>query len=119
MKPLLIFIALFISVQMFAQNKKANAVFPVDGVCGMCKQRIEKACFDTKGVRYASWDIDTKHLTLIFNERKTSVEKVKKNIAAVGHDTHSCKAADEAYDGLHACCKYREQEVLDKHQPKP
>ena len=35
----------------FAQNKNAKAAIEVDGVCMMCKNRIEKACLKIKGVK--------------------------------------------------------------------
>jgi len=34
----------------------------------------------------------------------------------VGHDTKELKATDEAYDSVHPCCKYREDEVVDEHK---
>ena len=37
----------------FAQNKNAKASVEVDGVCMMCKKRIEKASLKTKGVKSA------------------------------------------------------------------
>lgn len=98
---------------MYAQeHKKKRSVkytIEVDGVCEMCKKRIEKACLDSKGVKYASWNIDTHQLILILNERKTSIKEVKQNIAKAGHDTKSVKATDEAYAQLHYCCQYRDE----------
>ena len=44
---------------VFAQNKNARASIEVDGVCLMCKDRIEKACIKTKGVKSAVWDVKT------------------------------------------------------------
>ena len=41
----------------FAQNKNAKASIEVDGVCMMCKNRIEKASLKTKGVKSSIWDI--------------------------------------------------------------
>ena len=37
----------------FAQNKNARVSLDVDGVCMMCKNRIEKASLKTKGVKSA------------------------------------------------------------------
>ena len=52
----------------------------------------------------------------ICNEFKTDVKTVKKSIVAVGHDTEGMKASDEAYNNLHGCCKYRDEEVRDNHK---
>src|SRR5690606_7671381 len=104
---------LFMGLTTMAQNKNAKATIEVDGVCGMCKNRIEKACFKTKGVKSAIWDVKSHELQLIYNEEKTNLNEIHKNIAAVGHDTEHLKASDEAYASIHGCCKYRDEEVID------
>ena len=49
----------------YAQNKNAKVTIEVDGVCMMCKNRIEKACLKTKGVKSAVWNVETHNLSLI------------------------------------------------------
>lgn len=113
-------------IGVFAQaqeNRRAKVILEVDGVCKMCKKRIEKVSYKTKGVKYANWNVRTHQLTLIIDERKTSVKEVQKNIANVGHDNiylekHKVIASDEEYDSLHECCKYRDEEVIKKHIKK-
>ncbi len=100
----------------YGQNKNARASFEVDGVCLMCKERIEKAAIKTKGVKSAVWNVKTHELKLIYDERKTDLQHIQSTIAAVGHDTHAVKATDEAYDSIHPCCKYRDKEVRDDHK---
>ena len=100
----------------FAQNKNARASFEVDGVCMMCKNRIEKASLKTKGVKSAIWNVESHELRLIFDENKTDLISIQKNIAGVGHDTKELKATDEAYNSVHPCCKYREDEVVEEHK---
>lgn len=100
---------------VFSQNKNAKAAIEVDGVCMMCKERIEKACYKTKGVKSAVWDVKTHELKLIFDENKTNLTAIKSNIAAVGHDTKEIKATDEAYNSVHPCCKYRNDNVKADH----
>jgi len=112
----LLAVVLLLSTSTFAQKKNAKVSFEVDGVCMMCKQRIEKAALKTKGVKYAKWDVNTHELSLIIDERKITTETVKKTIAGVGHDTKDFKAPKEAYDNLHECCKYRDEEVQEDHK---
>ena len=109
-------IMISISTLSFSQNKNAKASISVDGVCMMCKNRIEKASLKTKGVKSAVWNVKSHELKLIFDENKTALETIQKNIAAVGHDTKTLKATDEAYDSVHPCCKYREDEVVEDHK---
>jgi copper chaperone CopZ len=78
----------------------------VNGMCGMCKARIEKATATVGGVANAVWDVDTKLLTVNFDSQRTNETLIEKAAAAVGHDTHSTRATDKSYDNLHACCKY-------------
>lgn len=101
-------IAMLTSTQVSAQKVK-TIKFEVDGVCGMCKDRIEKAV-DVKGVKYANYDLDNHQLEVIYKTKKISENEIHQRIANVGHDTEKIKATDEAYDQIHECCKYREHE---------
>ncbi|MGB3151161.1 MAG: metal transporter [Maribacter sp.] len=97
----------------FAQEKNKKLTMEVDGKCDMCKTRIEKAALGVKGVKYAMWDIPSHELSLILDERKTDPMKVKTALVAVGHDTKELKATEEAYESVHPCCKYREDNSDD------
>ncbi len=99
-----------------AQNKNARATMDVDGVCGMCKVRIEKAAIKTKGVKSAVWDIESKQLSVIYDERKASLASISESVAEVGHDTKEIKATDEAYNSVHPCCLYRNEDVIEDHK---
>ncbi len=110
MKRILTIVFVCIGLTAFAQNKNEKATIEVDGVCGMCKERIEKACIKTKGVKMANWSIATHELKLVYDARKTDLKTIQENIAAVGHDTQEVKATDEAYSNIHGCCKYRDEE---------
>ena len=107
---------MFLGTLSFAQNKNAKVSIEVDGVCEMCKERIEKAAIRTKGVKSATWNVDTHELKLIFDERKTNLKAIQKSVTAVGHDTKEMKASDEAYSKVHPCCKYRDEDVKDAHK---
>ncbi len=97
----------------FAQEKNKKMTFEVDGKCEMCKMRIEKAALGVPGVKFADWDIPSHKLSLIVDERKTNPMEIKTALVAVGHDTKELKATQEAYDNVHACCKYREDDTDD------
>ena len=56
-KLVLLGVLLFAGLTLTAQNKNAKATIEVDGVCLMCKDRIEKASIKTKGVKSAVWDV--------------------------------------------------------------
>lgn len=114
MRKLVLFgLLLFLGVTLNAQNKNAKAIIKVDGICLMCKDRIEKASIKTKGVKSAVWNVYSHELSLIYDERKTDLTSIQASIAAVGHDTQKIIATDEAYASLHPCCKYRDQDLKD------
>ncbi|WP_179336827.1 heavy-metal-associated domain-containing protein [Winogradskyella ludwigii] len=115
MKTVILIFTLLVTTLTFAQNKNAKANIEVDGVCGMCKERIEKAAIRTKGVKSAVWNVDTHELKLIYDGRKTDVKTISKNVAAVGHDTKEIKATDEQYHSVHPCCLYRDEDVKNDH----
>jgi mercuric ion binding protein len=116
MKKVIIVLVLLVTTVTFAQNKNERASLEVDGVCLMCKDRIEKAAIRTKGVKSAIWNVDTHELKLIYDARKTNLDSISKKIVAVGHDTKTLKATEEAYNSVHPCCKYRDDEVQEDHK---
>lgn len=118
MKKLITLSVMLIGLLAFSQNKNARQSIEVDGVCMMCKERIEKAAIRTKGVKSAIWNVKTHELKLIFDERKTNLETISKKLASVGHDTKIVKATEEAYNLVHPCCRYRDDDVKKDHENK-
>ncbi len=117
MKKIVVLVGIMlIGLTAFSQNKNAKATIDVDGVCMMCKVRIEKASIKAKGVKSAIWNVETHELNLIYDERKTDLKTIQSSIAAVGHDTKDIKATDEAYNSLDPCCFYRDEQVIKDHQ---
>jgi|SRR5690606_5087103 len=109
MKYLIIVLMSVFTISAHAQEKKnKNAKYQIEvkGNCELCKKRIEKASYKVKGVKSADWDIDSKQLSLIIDENKTSINKVENAVATAGHDTENAKATEEDYSNLHACCQY-------------
>ena len=80
--------------------------FKVYGNCGMCKRKIEGALSDVEGVQYASWDVDSKVMTVKYDAGAVKLDDLKARIAAVGYDSETHRAPDEVYNSLHGCCQY-------------
>lgn len=117
----ILFIGFQVQSQEVKKNKNAKTSIKVDGICGMCKKRIETAALKTKGVKFAIWSTKTHQLNLIMDERKTDVSKVQENVLKVGHDIlledgKKILAQKEAYNSVHPCCKYRDEEIVLDHQ---
>lgn len=64
-----------LSVSVIAQEKTDS--FKVYGNCGMCKKRIEKTA-KGDGVSAASWDTETKMLTITYDAAKVSNDSIQK-----------------------------------------
>ena len=99
-----------INAQERSLPKDSTVTFKVSGLCEMCKDRIEKAA-KGKGVKSAIWHVDTKSLSLDYDPKITTPERVQQRIADVGHDTELKKAKDIVYNELPECCHYREKET--------
>jgi outer membrane receptor for ferrienterochelin and colicins len=108
-----------LSVSSNAQKSFEQVSFGVAGVCGMCKDRIEEAASSLKGVKNAEWLLSDQSLTISINPNRISIDQVHEVIAGVGHDTDQVRADDEVYNNLHGCCKYRDEAVIQAHQPTP
>ncbi len=83
-----------------------EAEFRVLGNCGMCKDRIERAAYGVRGVRFAEWDMDEQMLTVRYRDSRTNQEEIERAIAKAGHDTENFLTSDEKYANLHHCCIY-------------
>ncbi len=115
MKKALILLALTLWPALAFAQKKIEITFQTDGVCGMCEQRIETALLEIDGVWTADWDQDTHATFVVYNPKKVKEIELHQAVAAVGHDTPKVKAKDEDYAKVHACCKYRDEEVQNSH----
>lgn len=105
-------IFLFTSAHVFAQSGIDTLSIEVKGVCGMCKDRIEKASY-IKGVKKATWDNNSSALTVIYKVGKFDEDQLHQSIANIGHSTNKVKASEDAYKRLPKCCSY--DDGIEKH----
>lgn len=110
---LLLFTLILSSLHSFAQNK-VETRFIVDGVCGMCKERIENT-LDVKGIWVAEWNLKTHELYCVFKPDVISLEEIHKLLNDAGHDTDKSKATEKNYLAIDPCCYYRDPEVVKAH----
>ncbi len=86
-------------------TKKAINEFYVRGNCISCKTRIEKAAKDA-GATSSDWNAETQSVILNFDPKTTSVEKILKKIADVGHDNEMFETTSATHANLPKCCIY-------------
>ena len=110
MKPIkFMFVAVCLLFASAISAQEKTDTIKVSGECGMCKSRIQKA-LKLEGISAATWDTETKLLSVTYNASMITSEDIQKKIAAVGHDTEKYKAEDAVYNKLPGCCKYERKE---------
>lgn len=87
-------------------SEMVNALLFVNGNCGMCQARIEKAAMSVEGVTEAVWDKETKELTISYDQTQTDLVNIETVVSTVGHDTETMKTTKEVYNDLPGCCQY-------------
>ena len=111
MKNLVILLIICISSmqinRVYGQTKSKSDTITIQtsAQCEMCKERIEKALSYESGVKSSNLNLDSKKITVIFKPAKTTADKIRKAINAVGYDADNTKAVVEAYQKLPPCCK--------------
>jgi copper chaperone CopZ len=105
-------IFLFIGFMVKAENKLEK--IKVKGQCNMCENRIEMAVKSLYGVTSAQWDKSNKSLTVSYDDKKTTMQKIQTSVAMAGHDTEMFSASESGYNRLPGCCQY-ERDVKRKN----
>ncbi len=90
--------------------------FEVAGLCGMCKERIEKTAIKKGKAKSAIYDLTSGILTIEIDHNKTAVSEVRWELAQAGHDNGDFKAPDDVYNALPLCCQHRDMENLIHHE---
>ena len=87
------------------KSKDIEASFWVNRDCPMCAKKIETAA-DLKGVKQATYNMDTYMLSVVYNPKKIKIEQIHQAIADAGYDTELINASNDAYNLLPGCCQY-------------
>ncbi|NRB64214.1 MAG: TonB-dependent receptor [Saprospiraceae bacterium] len=99
-----------------AHNPRGKKLrFFVDGVCGHCQQRIEAAALAIDGIEAAEWNVVKRELVVFSPDTSLDEHVLHDAMLSIGHDTELGQASNEAYAALDACCRYRNQEVVERH----
>lgn len=107
-KILLLLICFFgqgILRESHAQNTADTLRVMTSAICTSCKKRIENDLSFEAGVRKVAMDLETKQVTVVYNPKKTSPEKIRQAITKIGYDADSLKADQKAYMRLPECCR--------------
>ncbi len=101
-------------VVVFAANAQKEPVktdkgmkleIQTSAICEMCQYTIEKALAYEKGVKIAELNLDNKVVTVIYNDKKTDPETIRKRIALTGYHADTVARDAQAYENLPMCCQ--------------
>ena len=84
-----------------------SRAFAVNGVCDMCRHRIESAVRGLPGIWSAYWNEDSHQLLVKYDRSRLKPGVIEKAVVTVGHYTDGIKSPDGAYAALPDCCHYR------------
>lgn len=99
---------LFVGILFFANSVNAQTEvlkIKTSAQCETCKGTIEKYMNFEKGVKSAELDYKTKILTVAYDSKKTSPDKLRIAVTKSGYDADSLSAEPKAYEKLRSCCK--------------
>ncbi len=75
------------------------------GICEMCQYTLEKDMAFEKGVKEASFNLDDKVMTVVYNPKKTDAQTIRTRITMVGYHADTLARDPMAYEKLPMCCK--------------
>lgn len=75
------------------------------GICEMCQYTLEKDMAFEKGVKEASFNLDDKVMTVVYNPKKTDAQTIRTRITMVGYHADTLARDPMTYEKLPMCCK--------------
>ena len=82
--------------------------FRVEGVCGMCTQRIEETAINKGKAQTATYNLETHMLTVSIDETVTDISEIKWQLVQAGHANGSFEVPEDVYNDLPLCCQYND-----------
>ena len=106
-------LTLFISTPTFAQKPKnvQTAVIKTKIYCDHCKQcetcgdKFNKDLYNEAGIERVDVDSKANTITVVYDTRKTDLNKVRLLIPKLGYDADDIKADPAGLAKLDGCCK--------------
>ena len=108
-----IVLLMFFSVSVFAQKKDniKTVVIKTMIYCDHCKQcetcgdKFNKDLYNEDGIKRVDIDSKAMTITVIYDSRKTDIDKIRLFISKLGYDADDIKADPAGVAKLDGCCK--------------
>ena len=89
-----------------AQDKDwSSVVIKTSSVCDMCERTIEEELIYTKGVKSVDLDLATGLVTVQYDAKKVSPEKIRTDLTLLGYAADDIPGDAKAFAKLPACCQ--------------
>lgn len=113
MKKIFLTAIILLSVSIgFAQAPKFDTVIVKTKIycdhcsqCETCQSHIEKELAFEKGIKLSTVNPQNQTITVVYNSKKITVEKIKQAIAKTGYDADDVKAGSSDVGKLDGCCR--------------
>lgn len=104
---------MFISASAFSQKKDniKTTVIKTKIYCDHCKQcetcgdKFNKDLYNEDGIKRVDVDAKANTITVVYDTRKTDIDKVRVLISKLGYDADEVKADPAGLAKLDGCCK--------------
>ena len=104
-------VLLFASGAISAQAKVATINVKASIFCDHCKQcetcgdKFNKDLYNEDGIKRVDVDAKAMTISVVYDSRKTDLDKIKVLISKLGYDADDVKASPEGIAKLDGCCK--------------
>ena len=105
MKKIAFLFVLLISTLTVLADTPKTVKIKTSANCEMCKARLEKNVAFVKGVKDVNLDLADKVMTVSYNPKKVSVDKIKKAITDTGYDADELQKNETSHSKLPSCCQ--------------
>lgn len=105
MKKIAFLFVLLISTLTVLADTPKTVKIKTSANCEMCKARLEKNVAFVKGVKDVNLDLADKVMTVSYNPKKVTVDKIKKAITDTGYDADELQKNEESHSKLPSCCQ--------------
>lgn len=107
LKMAVLSLALIFATTAFAGVEKV--VIKTSAQCDMCKERLEKSVGKLEGVKKVLLNVETKELSIKFDDEVVSKDEIVKAVNATGYWADGSAPDREAYAKLDDCCKPKQK----------
>jgi copper chaperone CopZ len=97
--------AAFILMSSLVMAQTNEIEIKTSAQCMECKENIEGALIDMKGVKFAELNLDNSIVKVAYNSKKVTADEIRKEISLIGYNADDLEADPKAVERLSPCCR--------------